>query len=328
MTQPTHPEPRDTIVARMVREILGDATRAWIDGGGPTRLATALAKALATTGPTSDTATDTAPCYTVRLDALRTRERIRIAKPSGTLHAWLCALVADERAFNDLFDNPAHASNDTETTALRDIRVRHILRPDGTPMGGGEPHRTWVDETSAQPHISAARATTLSPDEHANARTARVRIGRATRVERAVTLRCESITEVAEIAATARAIAQTTTPHEWTPEGAWWPQIPYAVWIAMDDCRHDAPAETRLFRHYRVRIARLLEETTELIVEGARENHEGMLEDAISAALKHDQWTRTPGHVSEHIAAFHAINPDGRGETEDVPDGLRMLDRI
>ena len=324
MTQAPDTEPRDRIVARTVREILGDATRAWIDGGGPTRLATALAKAVAT----PDTTADTVPCYTVKLNALRTRERTCIAKPTGKLHAWLCALVADERAFNDLFENPAHAADETEATALRHIRVRHILRPDGTPMGGGVPHRTWVDEASAQPHIAAAHATTLSPDEHTNGRTARVRIGRATRVERTVTLRCESTTDVTEIAAIARAKAHTTPPEDWAPDGRWWSQIGYAVWIAMDDCRHDAPAETQLFRHYRVRIARLLEETTDVIVEGARENHEGMLEDAIAAALEHERWTRTPGHVSEHIEEFHAINPDGAEQSEDVPDGLRMLDRL
>ena len=314
-------------IAEAVRQILGADTAAWIENEGPERLAKRLR---------SEETRAERETFTVQMEGWRTVERTATLRADGNLTAWLDTLVnarsagsvhADS-AFATAFDEAQRSAAADERTDLRLIRITRVKNEEGHFLPWGESHSTWTDEAQARASADRVREDTMPKTLCADGALATLRLGRATAVERTFTVTGKTTHSPGEIAGMARAAASLVAPERWSHTTRYTPTIGYLAWVHFDSRRYTPPPATRLMRQYAVRVARVLEEHRTIIVEGPRDDHEPMLADAMVAADHCNDWELAPGYTCDYVDGYRAFDGDGDEDFEEVPDALRMLERI
>ena len=322
MTIATKQPDTERRVAQAVRQILGDDTDAWVANAGPERLAARLRSASdATAQPERET-------FIVTLEGWRTSERTVPARPNGNLHAWLHALVGDPGAFGERFEHTEDARSDDHTLGMTALRVTRIKRRHAHIMAWSSRHTSWTSETEAHDALTRMREPHITTEATANGVAIALRLGRASAVERTTSVTARAQTTPGEIAAMARTAASVIAPQRWSETNRWTPVINYIAWVQIDGVRYTPPPATRLMRQYIVRVARLREEQRTVIMEGPREDHVPMLEDAVSVADGCTDWSQSPGFTCDYVDRYRTLDGDDGDSCEEVPDGLRMLERI
>ena len=314
-------------IAKAVRQILGADTAAWIENEGPERLAKRLR---------SEETRAERETFTVQMEGWRTVERTATLRADGNLTAWLDTLVnarsagsvhADS-AFAAAFDEAQRSAAADERTDLRLIRITRVKNEEGHFLPWGESHSTWTDEAQARASADRVREDTMPKTLCADGALATLRLGRATAVERTFTVTGKTTHRTGDIAGMARAATSLVAPERWSHTTRWTPTIGYLAWVHFDARRYTPPPATRLMRQYAVRVARVLEEHRTVIVEGPRDDHEPMLADAMVAADHCNDWELAPGYTCDYVDHYRAFDGDDDDDFEEVPDTLRMLERI
>ena len=314
-------------IAKAVRQILGADTAAWIENAGPERLARRLR--------TEETRAER-ETFTVHFEAWRTVERTATLRADGNLNAWLDTLVnarstdsvhADS-AFAAAFDEAQGSTAADERTDLRLIRITQIKNGEGHSLPWSEGHSTWTDEAQAHASADRMREGTVPQTLCAERAQTTLRLGRATAVERTITVTGKTTHRTGDIAGMARAATSLVAPERWSHTTRYTPTIDYLAWVHFDSRRYTPPPATRLMRQYAVRVARVLKEHRTVIVEGPRDDHEPMLADAMVTADHCNDWELAPGYTCDYVDGYRAFDGDGDEDFEEVPDALRMLERI